>query len=348
MKNIKEMIPIFDTDIVYDESVMMLKDKSGVAEAPLLFEPTEILSVTNALKTIEYKEGTDWVLKNGKIVLTENSSIFSFSEDELYPKEAIAGHTFPAQNDNILFYEGSFFIERQIAVTYKCKKGGWQGEKPQSAVQKLPNTFTSFKNRKSFRIVLNGDSISFGANATKVINVSPYMPNFGELLYNQITIHYGKQISYVNTSRGGMDINWAVENVEENINCYDADLVILGFGMNDGAKSPELFEGKVRELIGLVREKNPDCEFILIATSLPNPVLTDKRAPFCGNQRYFLEKLQNIELDTTGVAVANITDAHRYLLTKKRFIDLTSNHVNHPNDFFYRIHAQWLATMLEV
>mgnify|MGYP003474722364 CR=1 FL=1 len=70
------LIPIWDTDIIYDESIMMVRDKDGRAEAPLLFEAEEILSVTNTAKTEEYKEGKDYLFLDGKIVLTDNSSIF--------------------------------------------------------------------------------------------------------------------------------------------------------------------------------------------------------------------------------------------------------------------------------
>lgn len=56
--------------------------------------------------------------------------------------------------------------------------------------------------------------------------------------------------------------------------------------------------------------------------------------------------LSKIREDTAGVAVADIGSVHRYMMERKRFIDMTSNNVNHPNDFFYRVHAQFLAGML--
>ena len=34
------------------------------------------------------------------------------------------------------------------------------------------------------------------------------------------------------------------------------------------------------------------------------------------------------------------------LHSRKRFIDTTGNHVNHPNDFFHRLYAQYLCGML--
>ena len=44
---------------------------------------------------------------------------------------------------------------------------------------------------------------------------------------------YGNDINYVNTSCGGKESKWAVNTVEENVNAYNPDFVIYGFGMND-------------------------------------------------------------------------------------------------------------------
>lgn len=340
------LIPVWNTDIVYDESIMMVRDKNGVAEAPLLFEVDEIISVTNTAKTEEYIEGKDWIFKDGKIVLTENSSIFCFSEDELYPKEAEEGRTFPKPDGNVLYRAGTYFILKQIAVTYKCKKGQWQGVRPQLADKLLPNSFNKLRNGAPFRMVLFGDSISFGADASKLLNVPPFQPNFGEMFYECVAERYGKQVSFFNTSRGGMDAVWAIENIDDNLNYYNPDLAIIGYGMNDFRTDPEVFEEQIREIIKLTRQKNPDCEFILIATSLPNPLLTSEVCPINKNQKYFLSVLKNIEADTKGVAVADITSMHSYIMTKKRYFDMTSNNINHPNDFFYRLHAQYLCGMM--
>ena len=47
-----------------------------------------------------------------------------------------------------------------------------------------------------------------------------------------------------------------------------------------------------------------------------------------------------------GIAVADITGMQAALHSRKRFIDTTGNHVNHPNDFFHRLYAQFLCGML--
>ena len=102
------------------------------------------------------------------------------------------------------------------------------------------------------------------------------------------------------------------------------------------------------ETFTMVRETNPNAEFLLVGTSTPNPLLTDPRSRFNNGQEVFTDALFSLaekEENAVGVAVANIRDMQKFLHTKKRFIDTTGNHVNHPNDFFYRLYAQYLCGM---
>ncbi len=53
------------------------------------------------------------------------------------------------------------------------------------------------------------------------------------------------------------------------------------------------------------------------------------------------------ELQTEGVAVANVTAVHESLLTRKRYADMTGNNINHPNDYMARVYAQTLLTTVD-
>jgi lysophospholipase L1-like esterase len=341
------LIPVWNTDTVFGETFMMMKDENGVAEAPFLFAPMEILQVTSYNGEITYEEDVDWVVVDGKLRLTENSRIHAFTYDELYPLEKPEEFpSFPMNDRFLLFGEGNFFINKQIAVTYTCARGDWAGIVPQLADKQLPRSFDLLRNGEPMNLLFYGDSITEGANCTSRIGIEGPKTCYGKLLHHMLTQRYGDHIQYINTAKSGMDSNWAVENLEERIIAKEPDLVVLAFGMNDGSKTPEKFEENIRKVVTATREKLPQCEFILVATSLPNPMLTDPKAPFWGNQRFFKERLDAIANDFNGVAVANIRDMHRYLIEHKRFMDLTSNQVNHPNDFFYRMHSHFLAGML--
>lgn len=346
MEKSKLRTPLWDTEIVYEESVLMVMDSCGHAEAPLLFDPVEVLKVENLAKNEVYEEGRDYLVVGNRIVRSENSRIFAFTSEELFPENPEEGGFFPISDGNSLFHEGAFFIERQVSVTYTCRKGQWKGVVPKTAETALPRSFERLSGGMPFRYVLFGDSISAAANNTKSLNLPPYQPGFGELLDAWLRDAYASDIFYANTAVGGRDTRWAVETAEERVAAYDPDLVILAFGMNDGGKTLAEFQQNIRKVIEKVREKRPECEFILVATSLPNPILTDPRAKFWSHQERHMETLSEIAQDTSGVAVADMGGVHRYLMERKRFIDMTSNNVNHPNDFLYRVHAQFLAGML--
>lgn len=338
--------PLWNTDIVYEESLLMVKDEAGRAEAALLFEPTEVLRVESLARGEVYEENKDYIVQNGRIVRTENSRIFAFEQDELFPANPAPGEVFPMPGGYSLFHEGAFFVERQIAVTYRCANDQWKGVKPVLAEKELPRSIELLKSGEPFRMVLFGDSISAASNNTKDLNLPPYQPGFGEMLHDWLMCAYQSDIFYVNTAVGGKETRWAIEETQERVIRYAPDLVILAFGMNDGSKPLEEFVQNTRRIISLVREKKPECEFLLVATSLPNPILTDPKAKFWSHQAHHMAALLDIAKDTKGVAVADIGGVHRYMQRRKHFIDMTSNNVNHPNDFLYRAHAQFLAGML--
>ncbi len=342
------MRPIWETDTVYDEHLMMLLDSDGNAAAPLLYMPKRILSVTDSTGAVKYEEGRDWTLEGRELRLTQNSRIFAFPPEMLYPPQPIPGHTFPTRTGYSLFFEGPFFHQHQIRVDYECECD-WEGVRPQFAGALLPKTVSALRERRPFNLVLFGDSISACANATACLDIPPYQPDYGVLLYDELVRFYGGDIRYFNPSVGGMETNWAVDTLAENVLAHDPDLLILAFGMNDGAKTPEQFAANVRRIVENTRAVRPDCELILVATTLPNPLLDDPRAPFWGNQQYFRAALDSLAAENAlggGLAVADITGMHRYLLSRKRFIDLTTNNVNHPNDFLYRCQAQFLMQLL--
>ncbi len=339
------MNPLWDATTIYDERILFVRDKDGTSCAPLLYQPTEILSVTDAERTVSYEENRDYIYRDGKIQLTENSRIFAFSQEELYPQHAVKGETFPMPGGNILYHEGEFFHKRQTSVTYTCVPN-WNGIRPTFVGEKLPRSTALLRTKQPINILLFGDSISECTNASGPCDWAPYQPDYGSLLIMALRERYGNDIRYTNTSCGGKDTCWAIETLNENIVEHHPDLAVIAFGMNDGGKSPKAFTANLETIVTETRKRLPDCEFLLVATTLPNRLLTDPAAPFWGQQENFYAEMKMLEQNFNGVAVANVTQMHSDLLARKRFIDLTTNNVNHPNDFLYRSQAQFLFEML--
>jgi lysophospholipase L1-like esterase len=196
---------------------------------------------------------------------------------------------------------------------------------------------------KSLNLVLYGDSISAGSNASGKTIAAPFLPIWGELLAENLRRNYKANVNIFNPSVGGMNSDWGIGNADELINPHKPDLVIIAFGMNDGVHGDE-FAAKIQKMMDIVKDKNPSVEFILVATSLPNSLLSLDICKFYRFQYEYKEALQKICGE--GAALANIRDMQNELLKHKRFIDMTGNNVNHPNDFFVRCHAQYLSGML--
>lgn len=341
----QQILPIWDTDIVYEESAAMVENDNGEFEAPLLYNPIEILKVCDMSGKICYTEGTDWLIDGNIIRRISGSSMPGFKKSELISEKPFSEGCFPFTDGYIRYSEGSFFQEHQIRVTYRCRRGEWKGCKPVFAGNKLKTTFSKLINGENLRIVAFGDSITAGANASRKVK-EPYQLAYPELLYEALSRRYSGGIHFVNTAIGGKDTCWGIEAVKPMVINYFPDLVILAFGMNDGGKTPEQFGSNTRKMIELIRGELPKTEFILVATSTPNPMLTDERAKFSGNQPLFKAELDKISDEFDGIAVADITGMQRELHSHKRFIDTTGNNVNHPNDFFHRLYAQYLFGML--
>ena len=191
------------------------------------------------------------------------------------------------------------------------------------------------------KIVFYGNSIETGANSSAFLNRPPFMPGWPELIVYNLREYYSAQVDFSNQSVGGMLAQWGADKAAERVVPQKPDLVIIGFGMNDGTfkVSPEKYSDNIKRIIATVREQHPSTEFILIAPMLANPHATQ-------NGLQALYKAELVKLTGNGVAIADITSLHRYLLQKKSYQDMTGNNVNHPNDYLARWYAQFITALL--
>ena len=344
------MDPFWQGTTMYNESVLMVSHAGELPEANLLFAPIEIISVRSARLDQEYLENVDWVLEGGKLKLTPNSRIPYLSTDELYYSNYIEGVTIPMVNGRaVLYQEGSYFHDRQIVITYTHAANAWEGPVPQLADNTLTSTFSKLRNGEPLTIVLYGDSIADGSNGSNFVSAPPYLPSWGELVAQTLEDHYGSHITFLNQSVGGTASQWGAAQAANRVAAHNPDLVIVAFGMNDGSGtgvgdgvSPSVFKNNILSIINTVRATNPNAEFVLVGTTLPN-----SETIFLDQQPYYFTQLQSIANTMTGVAAANMTAVHSELLEHKTFIDMTGNNVNHPNDFLSRWYAQFIVGMLK-
>ncbi len=337
------MTPFWSSTTMYNESLLMVSNAGGLPEAPLLFTPITILSVKDAHLGIEYTQGSDWIYDSAtnSIKLPIGSRAISMTTADLYPATSGANTQPKVGGGYVLFYEGHYFHDRQIVVTYTHSANVWNGPIPVYDAAQLPNTINKLQNGSPLKIVLYGDSISVGANASGYTGAAPYMPSWGNLVVQKLQNEYSSAITFVNPSVGGKDSAWGAANVHSLVSSENPDLVIIAFGMNDGTEgvTPTAYKSNIQTIMNDVKATNPNAEFILVATTLANP-----ETFFAGQQVNYKPQLQS--LLGTGIVMADMTGTQQELLNHKNFRDMTGNNVNHPNDFLVRWYAQIVSALL--
>ena len=341
------MQPIWRGRTVHHESIMLLEGTDGhISDVPLFYDADHIDRVRSADLQTDYMPDIDFRLVDGKLFVPPLSTLPRTRHDAYYLKEKLDGHCFPLNpaigSGYIVIGEGAFFHQKQLAVTY-THHDPFRGAIPTCQSHLLPRTVDRLQQRKNLHLLIFGDSIATGANASGRSKAAPFMPGWFDLLAETLRATYSHpMIRLTNTSVGGTTSRWGADQAQARAARHKPDLAIIGFGMNDGSGRvrSEDYLANIRLIMDRIRTDNPECEFILIATMLPNIEVST----FWGLQREYRPGL--LAMQGSGVAVADMTGIHEILLKRKRYCDMTGNNVNHPNDFLSRIYAQVLAATL--
>lgn len=342
MNKDKLLIPFWEGKEVFGETVMLLKENGEIASAPLFYTPEKILSVTSTDYEIEYKEGIDWILSDGKIFMVEGSEIPYMERQELHFYEKTHDDCFDANDGGYILYKTKgYFHKRQLSVTY-THNDEFEFNLIKAEGKVLRRTKELLNKGGNIRICFYGDSITQGCDGSGALGFAPFMPGWPELLKYKLEKDYGCSIEIINTAVGGKRSDWGAECAGERLADYKPDLAVVAFGMNDGTEKvlKENFRKNIEKIKEKVLAQNKDTEFIFVATTLPNP-----ESVFDGYQRDYYNELLTCAGEND--AVLNMTDIHSRLLERKRFIDMTGNNINHPNDFLIRIYAHAMINLFK-
>jgi lysophospholipase L1-like esterase len=338
--------PFWQGDTIEGESVLFIRDPStGAGSASLLFPARRVLAVRNSAGDVTYEEGRDYVVQpdSREIILTAGSRIVSRTPRELRrpAKSQKYALTHRDGDGEILFGAGLEYHDMQACVTYTHAPGLWKTSIPEFAEKQLSRTIARLRDRKPLTIVVLGDSISAGCNASGWAAGAPYQPPYDGLLKRHLEAHYHGAVDLKNLAVGGTDTRWALAMVDKVVEARP-DLVLLAFGMNDSAGRPAAeYKSNIENTLVKIRAERPEAEFILVAPMLGNrdwvrlhpelfPQYRDALADLCG----------------PGIALADLTSVWTAFLERKRDWDLTGNGVNHPNDFGHRVYAQVISALL--
>jgi len=344
------MQPFWLGDAIDGESVLFIKDPAtGEAKAQLLFPVQDVLSVTRAVDwrvpgEMTFEAGRDYVVKAGsrEITLPMDSRIPAFTPDQLRRPAGSQKYRLTHRDGNgeILFAAGAEYHEMQVCISYRHVSQPWPSA-PTFDANALPKTIQKLQNKEAVSIVLLGDSISTGCNASGWANCGPHQPPYQDLLLEHLKQTYSPDITLTNLAVGGTSTPWGLTRISEVV-AARPDLVILAFGMNDSSgRSAEEYKSATLAMIKAVREAQPQAEFILVATMLGNRDWVTLKHELFPQYRTALQ-----ELTEPGIALADMTSIWSEMLNRKQDWDLTGNGVNHPNDFGHRVYAQVLTALL--
>lgn len=328
------------------ESVLFIRDEAnGEASASTLFPIEKVVAVRNSAGTMTYEEGRDYRWKKGdrKIVLPKGSRITSSTPKDLRrPAKSQKYELTHRDGDGEIFFGGRLeYHDLQTCITYDHAPNLWKSSVPKFDAQALPRTLERLRTKQPVSVVVLGDSISSGCNASGWAGDVPFQPAYPELFRRILAERYQTNVTLSNPSVSGRDTGWALTMVDGVIEAKP-DVVVLAFGMNDSAGRPAAeYLANTKKMIEKVRERRPEAEFILVATMLGNRDWIRLQHDLFPQYRDAL-----LTLRAPGVTVADLTSIWQGFLEVKKDWDQTGNGVNHPNDFGHRVYAQALGALL--
>jgi acyl-CoA thioesterase I len=338
--------PFWRSNVMEGESVLLMKaNVSAQPKASLLFPPTRIIAVRNSAGSITYEEGRDYLWKPGtrEISLPAGSRIVFKTPQQFRrpPRSQLFTLTHRDGMGEILFGGGHEYHDMQTVVTYEHEPGQWAGPTPTLAVKELPRTLAKLQAKQPLTLVVFGDSISTGCNASGWANTPPFQPPFQDMLAMNLEAVYVAKVTVKNFAVGGTGSAWGLQNIAK-VAQSRPDLVVLAFGMNDAGGLPVVqYQANLKGMIDAIHNVQPEAEVILVASMLGNKDWTALQQPLFPLYRNALAQLCR-----SGVALADMTTVWTELFKHKQDWDLTGNGVNHPNDFGHRIYAQVLSALL--
>ena len=335
---------IWNSKTIYNETVVPVEQDDGTFSSQLLYTPTRILSVRNFTLEREYSPD-EYRIEGNRLILTENSTMPRLTKANVSCEEVpeTLGTYEDGKGGHILFTEGIGIIMQQVNVTYE-HEGTWDGTIPEKQGAKLPKLQAKLKAKDPIRLVVNGDSIFTGANASGKLGIEPFQDTFPDGFANEIKRVYGSSVTLTNTAVGGQVSSWGRQNVENNINLFNPDLVIIGFGMNDGSWNVSSFDyvDNIDFMIRSIKANCPDAEIIVASTIVANPSSSQNKG-----QASYLEPLKDMVNEYKGVALLDMTTFSLDLLRHKSSFELYANNINHPCDFLVRGYVSNLMNLIK-
>lgn len=334
--------PIDKGSTVYREAALpLVEDRAADAEIKTLYPINDVVEVVRNLTGEKLKEGTDWEFRDGKLFVKAGSQAIQYAPEFFAVERKDKDGNVTTARNAIQLMEGTWYQERQIEVTYEPAIRDWQMPAPLSSLAELPRTKKLLEAKQPLSIILFGDSISAGGNASRFQGGRPWQQSYGDLVVRKLREQYGAPITYMNHSRGGATSGYALTQIDSQVAWFKPDLVILAYGMNDrGDGRREIYRENLERMIAAVRARSPETEFVIVT-----PMLNSSKQPTGLDPVLFIRD-EALKIKGPGIAHVDVTSTHLKMLDRKDYLDTSGNGANHPNDFLQRIYAQKVLEVL--
>ncbi|MBO4325802.1 MAG: SGNH/GDSL hydrolase family protein [Clostridia bacterium] len=347
--------PYWLGNIIYQETVLCIDDGSEIS-GMLQYKPVKIISVRDDTYTTEYAEGTDYTVTGNKIVLPEGSSCPYLTKENLngvnIPKKYRAVKSlsevsntetdYMMWTENIFFTEGSLIHGHQICVSYVYDINDVDTSILAEYGSVAPKFLAKLQAGEKTVISITGDSVAEGCSASSKLSRQPLMPQFPTLLTYALNAAYEGKATIKNYAVGGTTSNEAVStNVAAKLVKANSDLVLIHFGINDsGGLSAAQLKANIKKVVDATLAELPECEFLYIKCFPANPVLYPD-AKF----KSYWKAVDELAEEYDCFYTLDLYTPGLKMLETKKYLDVTGNGINHPNDYIVRFYAMNLINL---
>lgn len=339
--------PPWESAEIFRESFILIQaEADGPLVGRLAFPVEQLVELRSADGSRTFEEGKDFELAADRrsIRFAADADVPFVKETELYVPVGSPdsyAHRKGNPEQGLLFRRGDWFHARQLEATYRRAATEWSGWRPAIAEGILTKTLAHLRAGEPLKVVVAGDSIAAGGDASGTFGSPPRMPPFPQLFVDQLEATYGSDVALTNLAVGGTSVAQGVEALPKYV-AEKPDLLIVAFGMNDvGRRDPAWFGATTKKLLDGIRETLPETEVLLVA-----PMIGNEEWVHTPREMFPLYRDELAKLAGPGVALADVTSVWATLLQHKRHLDMTGNGLNHPNDFGHRLYAQALLGLL--
>ena len=360
--------PYWKGNVMYNELSLPILYENGEVYAKLYYTPTKVFAVKDQKLEKTYEEGKDYVVdkENKKLVMPKGSSIpalYEKADEGENPPEGFAYTTGMPNNidlytiwnlgtGNFVYTESAYFYGKYLSVSY-----AYDVEDLDTSVfakydaTTLTAVRNKLKNGEEISLVTIGDSITEGCSSTgDNLHVAPNTPCYAKQVKTELERVYGAKVKLTNIGKGGSESKWPLsgEGSAALGKAKEAapDLCIIAYGMNDSSSkvSPVAYDDNIRSIIREIKNVSENCEFILVNSFPCNPLYERDATLFDG----YLKKLNKIAAEDEGghIVVADMQKVGKYYMQTKKYCEISSSNVNHPNDFLHRVYAMNIVSTI--